>query len=215
MQADRSKAAFANFITQGEALNSMEMFKLVKETLDRIDARLVKLYELYSVVVHAAYFMLPFFDMNGALDSSAGMSKVDFEANGPGEEDDVYVITAHGINFATLLHEIVKGVYDYIGLHSKDQDTLDQEDINDEKLQLMAGPQIAKQFKQAILDVIGLDNIQYIQPLYAKIYGPEVTPDEVRDILTKSPESKQLIKQLFDEVKQEQDEFDSGTEEEN
>ena len=145
--------------------------------------------------------MLPFFDMNGALDQSAGMAKVSLSGDG-------YIIHAHGINFAVLVHEIVKGIYDYIGLHGKDQNTLDQEDISDEKLQLMAGPAIAKKFKQAVLSVIGNENMQYIQPLYAKLYGPEVTGEELRDILKGTPSGKQLIKSLFDEVKTEQDAYD-------
>jgi hypothetical protein len=204
LEADKSKACFINFITQGEAVNSWEMFKLVKENLDKIDPRLLKLYELFAVATHAGYFMMPFFDMNGALDLSAGMAKVSPEEG----EGSGYVIHAHGINFAVLIHEIVKGIYDYIGLHGKDQGALEQEDINDEKLQLMAGPTIAKQFKQAILNVIGTDNMQYINPLYAKLYGPEVTSDEIKDIIKGTPGSKQLIQSLFDEVKEEQDAYD-------
>jgi len=200
LEADKYKATFINFITQGEAINSWEMFKLVKENLDVIDPRLTKLYEMFSVAAHAGYFMLPFFDMKGALNTSAGMAKVSPEGDG-------YVIHAHGINFAVLVHEIVKGVYDFIGLHGKDQNTLDQEDINDEKLQLMAGPAIAKKFKQNILAVIGMENMQYIQPLYAKMYGPEVTGEELKEILQGTPKSKELIKSLFDEVKMEQDSF--------
>lgn len=212
LEADRFKACFINFITQGEAINSWEMFKIVKENLDTIDQRLTKLYELFSVATHAGYFLLPFFDMNGALDSAAGMAKVTPDGGEDGASDG-YTIHAHGINFAVLIHEIVKGIYDYIGLHGKDQNTLDQEDINDEKLQLMAGPMIAKKFKQAILAVIGTNNMQYINPLYAKLYGPEVTADEVKDILRGTPQSKQMIKALFDEVKAEQDSYDSGDEE--
>lgn len=200
LEADRYKATFINFITQGEAINSWEMFKLVKENLDQIDPKLTKLYEMFSVAAHAGYFMLPFFDMRGALNTSAGMAKVSPEGNG-------YVIHAHGINFAVLIHEIVKGIYDFIGLHGKDQNTLDQEDINDEKLQLMAGPAIAKKFKQNVLAAIGTENMQYIQPLYAKLYGPEVTGEELKDILAGTPQSKQLIKSLFDEVKAEQDAY--------
>ena len=209
LEADRTKSCFINFITQGEAVNSWEMFKLVKENLDKIDPRLLKLYELFSVAAHAGYFMMPFFDMNGALDSSAGMAKVSPEDG----DSDGYVIHAHGINFSVLVHEIVKGIYDYIGLHGKDQGALDQESINDEKLQLMAGPAIARKFKQAILAVIGTENMQYINPLYAKLYGPEVTSDEIKDIIRGTPQSKQLIQSLFDEVKDEQDSYDAGGEE--
>lgn len=209
LEADRTKACFINFITQGEAVNSWEMFKVVKENLDKLDPRLIKLYELFSVAAHAGYFMMPFFDMNGALDASAGMAKVSPEDG----ESDGYVIYAHGINFSVLIHEIVKGIYDYIGLHGKDQDTLDREDINDEKLQLMAGPALARKFKQAVLAVIGAENIQYINPLYAKLYGPEVTADEIKDIIRGTPQSKQLIQSLFDEVKEEQDAYDAGDDE--
>ena len=210
LEADRSKACFINFITQGEAVNSWEMFKIIKENLDKIDPRLIKLYELFSVAAHAGYFMMPFFDMNGALDTSAGMAKV----NPQDGDSDGYIIYAHGINFSVLIHEIVKGIYDYIGLHGKDQSSLDQESINDEKLQLMAGPAIARKFKQAILAVIGTENMQYINPLYAKLYGPEVTSDEIKDIIKGTPQSKQLIQSLFDEVKEEQDSYDAGGDEE-
>ena len=41
LEADRSKACFINFITQGEAVNSWEMFKIIKENLDKIDPRLI------------------------------------------------------------------------------------------------------------------------------------------------------------------------------
>ena len=77
----------------------------------------------------------------------------------------------------------------------------------------MAGPAIAKKFKQAILAVIGTENMQYINPLYAKLYGPEVTSDEIKDIIRGTPQSKQLIQSLFDEVKEEQDSYDAGGEE--
>ena len=213
MEADASKAAFADYIHEGEAANSFEMFKLCKENLDKIDTRLIKLYELYAVAAHVGYYMVPFHDMNGAIDAAAGMANVTPQANGPGSDDDGYLITAHGINFATLIYEIVKGVYKYIGLHSKDQQTLDKADINDERLPIMGGAKIAENFKRAILNVIGYDNINYIQPLYAKLYSNEVMPDDIKDILNGTPESKQLIKQLFDEVKDEQDQRDAADQE--
>jgi hypothetical protein len=201
---DASKAVLVNYITQGEAVNTWEIFKLLKDNIDAIDAKLLKLYELFCVGVHSMYFSTPFFNMNGALDSAAGMSQVEPEGDG------VYTIKAVGINFPTLLHEVVKGCYDYIGLHAKDQETLDKEDINDEKLQLMAGPQIAKNFKNNILNIIGKNNIQYIQPLYAKLYSsPEVTADDIKHILRNTPQGKNIVKQFFDEVKEEQDSYEN------
>ena len=56
--------------------------------------------------------------------------------------------------------------------------------------------------------------MQYINPLYAKLYGPEVTSDEIKDIIKGTPQSKQLIQSLFDEVKEEQDSYDAGGDEE-
>lgn len=210
MQPDMSKAAFADFIAQGESMNSMEMFKLAKSALDKIDSRLCKLYELYSVSVHVAYFMLPFVDMNGYIDQSAGMANVTPHTNGPGDDDDYYKITAHGINFATLFHEIVKGVYTYIGLNAKNQDILDREDLNDEKLQLMAGPELATRFRNAILDVIGVNNIEYLQPMYGEINSVDTDGRTIKSILAKSPESRNLIKQIFNKVKTDLDNFNEN-----
>ena len=217
MSADKYKAAFIDFITIGESVNSWELYKMIKDKLDTIDRRLVKLYELFAVAAHVAYFMMPLFDHNGALSSAAGMASVEPGAGKEGEEGSgheaasTYTIHAHGINFAVLIHEIVKGIYDYIGLHGKDQETLNRGDINDERLQMMAGPAIARKFKQAILDIIGTQNIQYLNPLYAKLYGPEVTGDEIKGILAKTPRSIGLVRDLFDEVKSEQDAYDQAS----
>ena len=212
MQTDKGKSTFINFIMQGEAVNTWSVFKVLGDELDVFDTKLISLYDMFVTGVRAGYFLTPFIDTTGHLDGAVGSAEVQEEGG-----EGVYTIYAQGINFAIVLHEIVKGCHDYLGLRGKSDEDLKGEDINDELLQLKAGSGIARQWKQAIANVLGDANFEYIQPVYGEIYHQMkehlISNEDIQEILKGTPHGKQIIKDVLEQVKAEQDSYDSAKDE--
>ena len=131
------KRKFANMITQGNAVNKLYLFQLASESLDKINPDLVKLYGILSVVVQSLYYITPDMPFSDAIKGAA----VGSEEIVP-EEDGTYTITARSPFLPYVIHELVKGMYDYLSMDVTSQSNLDDETIDDETVDIMSGPQL-------------------------------------------------------------------------
>lgn len=212
MKTDKGKSSFINFIMQGEAVNTWSVFKMLGDELGAFDPKLIELYEMFVVGVRTGYFLTPFIDTSGHLDAAVGSAEVEDEGG-----NGVYTINAKGINLAIVLHEIVKGCHDYLGLRGKSDEDLKGEDINDELLQLKAGSGIARQWKQAISNILGDADFEHIQPVYGEIYHQMkehlISNEDIQEILKGTPHGRQIVKDVLKQVKAEQEGYDAAKEE--
>ena len=190
------KRDLANFITQGEAATGFHTYKLIKDQIDSINPNLYDLYKLFVIGGLVNYFAG---DLN-LIEASNAIASVEIEP-----DDDGYTIIASGVNFVLLIHEIIKGLYDYLAV-DVGPNTL--EDMNNERVHTNAGPGIAKIFRQRFLAVAddGINDLKYFPLVLRVLYGcdPEnqVYGQDLKDIIANKPGGMQILKDCLNRVKQ-------------
>lgn len=189
---DKSKRQFIDYITQGAAVNAWDIYHLASDVIRAINPQLMEMYPTFTASVHSLYFIRGLLNVSGMTDGAVGMSGVDDDGEG------AYVIRAHGVNFVVVLHELIKGVYDFIGLHGpEDQGGT----INDEVYHLTGGGPLAAKFRQNLLSMLD-GKVEMLLPVITKIYSADTSNDEVRDILNNTPSAKRHILRLASEYQQ-------------
>lgn len=190
------KRDLANFITQGESATGFHTYKLIKDQIDSIDPGLYDCYKLFVIGGLVNYFAG---DLN-LIQASNAIASVEIEP-----DDDGHTIIASGVNFVLLIHEIIKGLYDYLAV-DVGPNTL--EDMNNERVHTNAGPGIAKIFRQRFLAVAddGINDLKYFPLVLRVLYGcdPEtqVYGQDLKDIIANKPGGMQILKDCLNRVKQ-------------
>jgi len=191
------KRDIANFITQGEAATGFHTYKLIKDQIDSISPKLYDLYKLFVIGGLVNYFAG---DLN-LVQASNAIASVEIDIDG----EDGYTIIASGVNFVLLIHEIIKGLYDYLAV-DVGPNTL--EDMNNERVHTNAGPGIAKIFRQRFLTVAddGINDLKYFPLVLRVLYGcdPEnqVYGQDLKDMIAGKPGGMQVLKDCLNRVKQ-------------
>lgn len=150
-----SKRSFAKTLTQGNAVNKFYLFHLVEQKLKEIDPSLPKMYGIVSAGTIMSYFGMPMIEMKKSFAQEAAVGSVEVENDS--------LIKARGSNFPILVHEIVKGIYNWLSYDIATQDELDRETLDQEVLELMSGEEIYNNFRK----LIGV-NDQYLIPFVVK-----------------------------------------------
>ena len=150
-----AKRSFAKTLTQGNAVNKFYLFHLVEDKLKEINPDLPKMYGIVCAGTQASYYGMPMIEMSKTF--------VDGTAVGSSEVTDDSTIVARGANFPILVHEIVKGIYNWLTYDIASQDELDRETIDQEVLELMSGEELYNNFR----NLIGVKD-QYLIPFIVK-----------------------------------------------
>lgn len=168
LQAEVYKRRLINMCIQGNAVNKFELYHLAKEKLDAIDPRLMKLYGVVTAAGQMGYWVMP--DMLGGPGGPGGENKpagsVRIEVQG-----ETTVIKAEGSNFPLLIHELVKGLMEFLS-YPEDEDAetrkrvMNQADtLAQEPMDIRLGPALWQQ----IADEIGTANQRLMPHVYDKI----------------------------------------------
>lgn len=150
-----AKRSFAKTLTQGNAVNKFYLFHLVEDKLKEINPDLPKMYGIVCAGTQASYYGMPMIEMSKTF--------VDGTAVGSAEVTDDSTIVARGANFPILVHEIVKGIYNWLTYDIASQDELDRETLDQEVLELMSGEELYNNFR----NLIGVKD-QYLIPFIVK-----------------------------------------------
>lgn len=150
-----AKRSFAKTLTQGNAVNKFYLFHLVEDKLKEINPDLPKMYGIVCAGTQASYYGMPMIEMSKTF--------VDSAAVGSAEVTDDSTIVARGANFPILVHEIVKGIYNWLTYDIATQDELDRETLDQEVLELMSGEELYNNFR----NLIGVKD-QYLIPFIVK-----------------------------------------------
>lgn len=172
--AEVEKRITMNMLTHGSAIHTMTtMYHLGKEVLDRIDPRLVKLYDRFST---GAALSSWYQDIESLLQligiQKGGVSKVDWDEETPKVE-------AQAVMFPLLLHELSKGVMELLTAHqlsSLDPDTLKKvykaaDKYEHEFFHFFVGPAVWRKF----LQVVPKDKIAEVIAALSKLKPKDVT----------------------------------------
>jgi hypothetical protein len=102
-----------------------------------------------------SYYGMPMIEMSRAFANSAAVGSAEVESDS--------LIKARGANFPILVHEIVKGVYNWLTYDIASQSELDRETLDQEVLELMSGEEVYNNFRK----LIGVKD-QYLIPFIVK-----------------------------------------------
>jgi len=137
-----AKRSFAKTLTQGNAVNKFYLFHLVEDKLKQINPQLPKMYGIVCAGTTMSYYGMPMIEMSRAFANSAAVGSAEVE------NDDT--IRARGANFPILVHEIVKGIYNWLTYDIATQSELDRETLDQEVLELMSGEEVYNNFRKLI-----------------------------------------------------------------
>lgn len=206
LDSEANKRRFINMLIQGAAANKNHAYALVREELNRLDPELTNLYGTVMSANEVLYWAAPeaaFTQVNPEDFPTGG-----FETFEPDDESSAYVIRARAALFPVLVHEIVKGLYEFLSFNEDDPEetrkyAYQQADtLNYEVDSLTLGPAIWRHFNNLMVRLNATDII-------ARVYRHLVTlpPEQfsalMKEILRESPRGLQYLSKVVDDIRSE------------
>ena len=199
------KRVFHNFIVQGNAVHKSYLFNMASEELNAIDETLVNKYGMSMAVIHTLYYGTPHFTGEQLKQAAAGSSQIEGDH-----------IDAKGLIFPVLVHEIVKGLVDFLG-QDVSPETHGSETLEDEFPSLMAGPELFARFNKMLPH-----GKERLFPIIYRLLLKK-SPEEIKQVIANSPQGKQTMTHLAIEAErmlqadqqQPEEEYEPWQEEEN
>jgi hypothetical protein len=193
------KRQFANMVTQGNAVNKLYLFQLASDSLNKIDPTLVNLYGILSVIVQTSYYAVPDMPLTAAAkDMAVGSVEIV-----PGK-DGTYTIKARSPFFPYLIHEVVKGLYDYLSIDVVNQAQLGGETLDQEIIDIMTGPELYTNLSK----MLPQKDIEYLPLVFKLLLGLDVSI--IREVLTGGGKARAYVERLLQKAKELQDSYDKG-----
>ena len=208
LDLEKQKRRFINSLIQGSAKKAHYMYHLVNERLNDINPDLVGLYSIVMSVNDLMYWVMP--DMEGMIggggaeQAMAGKEELDLETDPP-------TIKAKGLMFPILVHELYKGVMEYVSAHGLPsdpdmaQEVIGMEDtLPAEVWDLRLGPVIWEKFLEVYPDdFFDADEQKRIKNyFYFKFVSLEAEQflSLAKEILSGSQKGKDQVKKMIDEI---------------
>lgn len=205
------KRRFINMMIQGSSQGKIYAFHMAQEVLDKIDPRLVPLYGTLSSAGHFFYWLVPDPRVGpgggGGKGDPAGSARIKLVDGTP-------TIEAQGVTFPMLVHELSKGLMEFLSYPEDEDDdnrkrifakadTLDQEP-ND----LRVGPAIWEQ----IVAHIGPANAKIMPHVYDKIVRLPASEFNglMKGLLADDSAAKSKLDKIIADVKRQQESMDSS-----
>jgi len=218
---ERAKRRMINALIGGAAKKGQYMYHLVSEKLNDINPDLIEYYSLSTAIVDHLYWLYPeetLAAMSGQGGGEIGTSEVDDTTDPP-------TVIARGVNFPTLVHELVKGVHEVLGTQGLPDDPRQAEmvmaaedTVPAEAWDLKLGPVFWELLQKSYpLDILSEDDKKHIQLyLFSKISAMPAKEffDLFKDVLEEKPSGKQKIQRMVDELVNELKEDDENEEDE-
>ncbi len=207
LDLERAKRRMINAIIQGASKKGHYMFHMVPERLEQItgNPNILNLYGTLMSINDITYWQISDQMIKNMGGSSAGKES----AEGPEEEGGSGKVTARGINFPVLVHELIKGTIELIALQGKPEgDFTDIESTEDtlekEMWDLRLGPaiwdRIRNQFPE---DILTDENKRELQSyLLLEIFKLPAKKFLVfmKEVLSGSNSGKRMMNELMDGI---------------
>jgi len=208
LDLEKQKRRFINSLIQGSAKKAHYMYHLVNEKLNEVNPDLVGLYSIVMSVNDLLYWVMP--DMEGMMggggaeQAMAGKEELDLETDPP-------TIKAKGLMFPILVHELYKGVMEYVSAHGLPSDpemadeVIGMEDtLPAEVWDLRLGPVIWEKFLEVYPDnFFDIEEQKRIKNyFYFKFVSLEAEEflTLAKEILSGSQKGKDQVKKMIDDI---------------
>jgi hypothetical protein len=217
---EKSKRRLINSLIGGAAKKGQYMYHLVSEKLNEIHPDLIELYTVTTAIIDHLYWLYPeetIEAMSGSGGSEAGTSEINNETDPP-------TVIARGINFPTLVHELIKGVYEVFGTHGLPDDPRQaemimgsQDTVPAEAWDLKLGPVFWELLQKSYpIEILSEEDMKYIQHyLFMRISAMKADDffELFREVLEEKPAGREKIQRMVNEIVKELEEDDENEEE--
>jgi hypothetical protein len=185
------KRALANFITQGDAINKFFLFNIVSERLAQIDPTLPQKYGLLSATSLVLNYWQPTAPFTRAFINSAAVGSEQVVPH-----DEIYTIRVRGANFPLLIHELVKGINEYLSMDIASQEELDTEKLSDEMKQFLVGPGIDMRLR-SMIPTQKIELLPYIKKLIYRL-----PLEHIKELFAGGGRSQAIMKRIIQTAEQ-------------
>lgn len=180
------KRTLANYMTQGDAVNKLFLFNAVSDKLDELSPNLSKKYGVLAAITQVGYYLTPDFPLTSNIVKMAAVGSEQVVPTG-----EKYTIKARALTFPYLVHELVKGIGDYLSMDLASQEELDTETLPDEIKQIMAGPALEMKLRK----LVPADKIEYL-PIVKKLFY-RLPVETIKDILLGGMKAQSYVNDLL------------------
>ena len=191
------RRTLANYMTQGDAVNKLFLFNNVSEKLDQLSPNLSKKYGVLAAITQIGYYLTPDFPITSDIVNMAAVGSEQVIPTG-----EKYTIKARAMTFPYLVHELVKGIGDYISMDVASQEELDTETMDDEIKQIMAGPALEMKLRK----LVPLDKIEYL-PIIKKLFY-KLPIETIKDILLGGMKAQSYMNSLIKQAEESMEDVD-------
>ena len=203
---ERAKRRFINSLIQGAAFKGGHMYVMVRDEINDINPQLMNLYAVTQALMEHAYWIFP--DMEGMAGGGGGqMGQSEFDP-----ETDPPTVKARAVTFPLLVHELVKGLFDFMAWDSlpenekQSQMVLGAEDtLPGEIWDSLLGPAVWTRFQNALPTDLFDDDKRHIQLYLFHRFGKLSAEDmkKLTDaILRGDKQAQNMINRMIEEVKE-------------
>lgn len=210
LSADVVKRRFANAMIHGNAMNKFRAWQMVRDRLEEIDPRLP---QWYGIIISCAEMGHWAMDVEAVVDQG-GYQVSGVEGMDAGEEEydegDGITIKARGMIFPILIHEIVKGITEfmsYSGLPSDDaaaKHVINQADgFSKEGDDIIHGAGLWRKFQQMFE---GEDQKFVLQAWNALISQPN---EVIRSVMSGDARGRAKLKEIINQVRSDHASYES------
>ena len=224
LNLERAKRRLINSIIQGASKKGHYMYQLIPEKLQQVTGSdtLINLYGIMMSVNDANYWQFDDRTIKNSGNNIAGKVKLnlpgaDGEEDGE-EQDSKPTIYARGVNFPVLVHELIKGVLEMLGVHGQKvgynqtpqekemfKKVSELEDTVEKELwDLRLGPAIWDRIRESFPEEVLLENGKELQNyLFMNIFKLPAKEFLVlmREVISNSDEGKNLLSNMLDGIK--------------
>jgi hypothetical protein len=206
-EGERGKRRMVNTMIQGAAFSLGHLYKTLNNEVNSIDPRLMNLYNVSQSIMEHLYWLFPDMeDMAAGGGGQLGQSSFDE----PEEENGPFIIRAKAPTLPLLVHELVKGLLDFMAWDSLPEDekqaqmVLGAEDtLPGEIWDSLLGPVIWTKFQSVIPSDLFDDDKRHIQ-LYLFNKFSRLSADEMKkltnSILRGDSSAQTMINRMIDEI---------------
>jgi len=200
LSEDKLRRRLANLLIQGSAVLKLYLFNMASEELNKIDSNLMDYYGILAVVVQLGYWMTPTgFEKVSVQNIESQMGSEEVIPSG-----DDYIIKVRAKVFPYLVHEIVKGIYEWVSLDPELKAAMRGDSIEKETEDIIVGPGVFR-----VLSSYVPASEQRLLPLVQKKFL-QLSREETKEVLNLSDEGKRIMKDIIDQAREDWDEYKRG-----
>jgi len=194
------KRRMVNMMIQGNAMNKMQAYHMAQEQINGIDPRLMNLYGVLTSVGEFGYWIFPEEMMKQGMGAGAGAGGAAHVNRG---EDGVPEIVAQGITFPMLVHELVKGLMEYVS-YDEDMDSETRahvsgqaDTLDNEMMDIKLGPAA---WKSIVSQIDDQELIPYVYDHLVHLPANQFN-QTMQTLLQGGPRSTALLQQIIQQIK--------------